>query len=147
MVKNIPTALYKQINRYLPIACVDLVITDGKSFLLVKRRNRPQRGKWWLPGGRILKNETLVSAVKRKVREETGLRARSIKELGTYEFFSAESEFLGIGRHNIAVSFIVKVAPGRVRLDGQSKDYFWAKCVSGSWHPYVRRVLRRAGFR
>jgi 8-oxo-dGTP diphosphatase len=53
---------------------VGAVILDGASrVLLVKRLHPPLEGHWSLPGGLVELGETLIQAVVREVREETGL--------------------------------------------------------------------------
>lgn len=50
------------------------VVRDGTGRLLVISRARPPaQGQWSIPGGRVQPAETLVDAVRREVREETGL--------------------------------------------------------------------------
>ena len=49
-----------------PLVSVDLIIENRlKQILLGKRVNRPAQGYWFVPGGRILKNETIKDAIKR----------------------------------------------------------------------------------
>jgi 8-oxo-dGTP diphosphatase len=48
-----------------------LIVRKGKLLLV---RNR--RGRWTLPGGRAKRDEKLRRAVKREVKEETGLAVR-----------------------------------------------------------------------
>ena len=52
-----------------------IAIIDGK-ILLVKRANPPEVGKWSIPGGHVLVNESLEHAVERELYEETGLRGK-----------------------------------------------------------------------
>jgi len=49
-----------------------LIVRDGL-VLLVRRGKEPFTGFWSLPGGRVEPGETMQDAVKREVREETGL--------------------------------------------------------------------------
>ena len=53
-----------------------LICNDEGQLLLLKRnpnRLKSIKGVWDLPGGRVQKNESLEDALKREVREETGL--------------------------------------------------------------------------
>lgn len=52
------------------------VVIDGDSVLLVRRAREPLKGKWSLPGGLVETGETLSSALRREIAEETGLRVR-----------------------------------------------------------------------
>lgn len=45
----------------------------GVDILLIRRKNEPYKGCWALPGGYMEINETLESAVRREVMEETGI--------------------------------------------------------------------------
>jgi 8-oxo-dGTP diphosphatase len=56
-----------------PIVGVGAVVIDGERVLLVRRCNEPSKGEWSIPGGAVEAGETLDAAVRREVREETGL--------------------------------------------------------------------------
>lgn len=49
------------------------VIADGRRLVLVERAHEPYRGWWGLPGGAVELGETVEEALRREVREETGL--------------------------------------------------------------------------
>ena len=49
-----------------------VVVKDGKA-LIVKRAHEPRKGEWSLPGGRVELGEALIDAVRREIKEETGL--------------------------------------------------------------------------
>ncbi|KMQ83250.1 nucleoside diphosphate-linked moiety x motif 18 [Lasius niger] len=50
-----------------------VVINDQGEVLMMQEAKASCSGKWYLPAGRVEKNENLISAVKREVLEETGL--------------------------------------------------------------------------
>jgi len=54
-----------------PLVAIDLLIKNSNGdILLGKRNNRPAMGYWFVPGGRILKNETFDVAFERIVKNE-----------------------------------------------------------------------------
>jgi ADP-ribose pyrophosphatase YjhB (NUDIX family) len=58
----------------VPVVAVGgVVVAPGPRVLLVERSKPPMVGQWTLPGGRLQKGETIVSAIEREVLEETGL--------------------------------------------------------------------------
>jgi 8-oxo-dGTP diphosphatase len=52
--------------------------------VLIKRGAEPWRGGWALPGGFIHADETLDEAAARELREETGVDASHLEQIGTY---------------------------------------------------------------
>lgn len=49
-----------------PLVSIDLVVRDLKNRILLGRRaNEPAKGKWFVPGGRIYKDESLADAFQR----------------------------------------------------------------------------------
>lgn len=65
------------------IRCVGAVVHDHRGrLLLVLRANEPGQGLWSLPGGKIEPGESERDAVRREVREETGLSVTVGAELG-----------------------------------------------------------------
>ena len=79
-----------------PLVSIDLVVQNAHGeVLLGQRLNRPAQGYWFVPGGRILKNESLDQAFHRLALTELGAafpRSRA-RFLGVYEHFYADSVF------------------------------------------------------
>ncbi|MEK7546606.1 MAG: NUDIX domain-containing protein [Patescibacteria group bacterium] len=146
--KKIPDKIYREIRRVFPIVCVDVVITNGKKFLLAKRTNQPEKNKWWIPGGRILKNELLKDAAFRVLKQETGLRGKTAKFLVFDELFHSPGYFPGATAHNIAFVFKMNISGNKkFNLDSQNSEAKWFSKIEPSWHPYVKRFLKEAGFK
>jgi len=68
-----------------PTLTVDAIIkTNDDKVVLVKRKNPPYKGWWALPGGIVEYGETVEEAVKREVKEETGLEVEIEKLVNVY---------------------------------------------------------------
>jgi ADP-ribose pyrophosphatase YjhB (NUDIX family) len=105
---RIPEELYQQFCRAMPLACVDLIVIDrGSRVLLLLRRNHPAFGEWWFPGGRVLYLETRRQAALRKLREECGIHAISADEIGTYDVMLDVRE-KGFTSHGVTTLFVMR---------------------------------------
>lgn len=131
----------------MPILCVDIIVVWRKKFLLLKRKNKPAQGLWWFPGGRVNKLETLEDAVKRKSKEEMGIDVKIDKSLGTETTIYPDGPF-DDRTHTVNVVFLVRplLKNHSVKLDDQSEDYQWFEKVDRKWHPYIKNVLKKAGY-
>jgi 8-oxo-dGTP diphosphatase len=54
------------------------------SVLLIKRKYAPFKGKWAIPGGFVLVDESLEEAVQRELKEETGIKIDYLEQLYTF---------------------------------------------------------------
>lgn len=122
----IPTELYSKIHELLPIVCIDLVIVKNGHILLLKRNRKPAEGQYWLPGGRMLRDETFVDGAKRLALGETGLHVDAIETLGVDNLMFPDDPF-GHGKGTHTVTVIVKCVPvdTEVKIDGNHDTYVW----------------------
>lgn len=90
MSKRLELQLFKTIIENTPLISIDLIVTnsEGKA-LLGQRENRPAQHFWFVPGGRIFKDESFEEAFKRITKEELGLEVRLNQSafMGVYEHF------------------------------------------------------------
>ena len=54
------------------------------SVLLIKRKYDPFKGMWAIPGGFVLNDESLETAVERELQEETGVTINYLEQLYTF---------------------------------------------------------------
>ena len=126
---KLPEKRYKALLRDSIICCVDGIIMDKEGkYLLVKRKNEPMRGEWWVPGGRAYKGEMLEEAFLRKMYEEVGIEVKILMPLGYYEE-QYDRGYLGISSHTISVLFSALALSEDIKLDSQSSDYKWSKSL------------------
>jgi colanic acid biosynthesis protein WcaH len=123
-MRVIPIDFYSKIIDAMPILCVDIVIKDMDRFLLVKRTREPLKGRWWVPGGRVWKGETITSATKRKIKEELGINVKVLEPIGYYERHFKESELgLESGIHTVSIVVTAKPLSFKIKLDNQSSAW------------------------
>jgi colanic acid biosynthesis protein WcaH len=82
----------------VPLVAVDLIIKNGSGeILLGKRCNSPAKGFWFVPGGRIRKNEQISEAITRISGSELGIVVHRewARLLGAFDHLYNDN-FLGI---------------------------------------------------
>jgi ADP-ribose pyrophosphatase YjhB (NUDIX family) len=95
------------------------VITDGRGRILMLRR--ADSGNWTLPGGMQELGESLPEAVRREVREETGLEVEIWGLVGLYTDPAHVMAYdNGEVRQEFAVIFRARLVGGELRADDES---------------------------
>ena len=130
----IPQALYDKIAKCLPIVSVEALITMDEALLFLKRNNRPAKGEWWFPGGRIRKGESLEQTLRRKVKEETGLTIISYKLINVYSRVFPE-------RHDIAIVYLCKCKNSEIKLNDEHSEYGFFKTMPEGLHRYLVETI------
>lgn len=77
-----------------PLISIDLIIRNSAGEVLLGRRlNAPARGFWFIPGGRIYKDETMAEAFKRIAHDELGIYTSidTATFIGPFEHFYDDS--------------------------------------------------------
>jgi colanic acid biosynthesis protein WcaH len=148
MSQHIPENLYHEILRNIPIACVDIVIISNGCALLVKRKEPPAKNQWWIPGGRVLKGETLRDAARRKALEEVGIDCHVGPIIETSETIFPDGPS-GIPIHSVNSCFLLypieDASKIQVVLDDNHDDCKWVRLIPEGLDAYVTRCLREAG--
>jgi 8-oxo-dGTP diphosphatase len=75
-----------------PTPAVAAIILRDREILMVRRGQEPGAGRWSIPGGSVELGETLEQALKREVREETGLEIEVGEFAGIAEVIVREGE-------------------------------------------------------
>ncbi|PTO75699.1 GDP-mannose mannosyl hydrolase [Vibrio splendidus] len=84
----LPLDTFKTIIESTPLISIDLIVRNSEGeVLLGKRLNRPAQGYWFVPGGRILKDELFITAFNRLIKVELGLDYAESKFSGVYQHF------------------------------------------------------------
>ena len=99
-----------------------VVVQDGRA-LIVKRAHEPRKGEWSLPGGHVHLGETLVDAVRREIKEETGLDV----EVGEIvEIFDRVHRLDGrVEYHFVIVDYVCRPIGGTLCAGDDAEDVAW----------------------
>lgn len=95
MIKQrLDTHTFQTVIAHTPLVSIDLIVenTQGQ-VLLGQRLNKPAKDFWFVPGGRILKDETMAQAFSRLTIEELGveLQLTDAQLIGPFEHFYADN--------------------------------------------------------
>ena len=104
-----PDGDFLQLIRMAPLVAMDVVLKDASGqVLLVERKDEPARGCYFVPGGRIRKNEKIAAAFRRIVMAELGLSIgfESAVLLGLYQHIYDTNRFEeeGTGTHYVVLA-------------------------------------------
>jgi colanic acid biosynthesis protein WcaH len=122
---------FLQIVKNTPLVSIDLIIKDPDGHVLVGVRvNEPARGFYFVPGGRIQKNERIREAFARILTTETGCQASfdDAVLLGVYEHiydtnFHREP---GFGTHYVVLGYQLQLDRRPVLTpDAQHTTFAW----------------------
>lgn len=137
---------YKNLLRYFPVPTVEVVFFDKtmKKTLLFRRNNQPLKGVFFSMGGRILKNEQLLEAAVRKVKEEIGVIVNPKKLFfgGVQDEIHTKSIFPNIGYHCINIYFGYILNEERIVLDSQHSEARWFSVSNKKIHYFVKNKIR-----
>ena len=138
---------FKTIIEHTPLVSIDLVVYNQKGqVLLGYRNNRPAQGYWFVPGGRIQKDESMSAAFRRL----------TLNELGT-EFCLEQAEFIGpfehfytdnvsgddFSTHYIALGYRLLIDGALLALaKEQHSQYTWMEVDELLNHPNVHKHSR-----
>lgn len=104
---------------------VKALIFNDEGLCLLLKRAKPYVGqkicKWDIPGGRIIPGEKTEKALKREIKEETGLVLEKINKI------LAVQDILRVkGKHTVRVTYQAQCKLGKIKLDsGEHSVYQW----------------------
>ena len=123
-------AKFTEVIKNSPLVSIDLVIENHNGqALLGERLNRPAKGNWFVPGGRILKNESMADAFKRLTQEELGqtFSIDTAQLLGPFDHFYTDNVFdESFSTHYVAIAYKLKINTPLTQLpQKQHGQYKW----------------------
>ena len=110
---------------------------EERRVLLVERANPPGQGLWAVPGGQLKPGETLVEAVRREVREETGLEVAVDDVVWV-------GESIGPGSppewHYTIIDFSAQVVGGNLQAGDDARRVEWVALEALETRPMVETM-------
>lgn len=113
---------------------------EGKLFLM---QSHKWGGQYCVPGGHIEMGETVEQAVKREVKEETGLDVRDLEFLCFQECID-DAGFHEKGRHFLFFDYACRTEDTEVVLNDEAEAYVWVSLDDAFTLPierYTRKLL------
>jgi len=143
---------FRQAVEMLPLVSIDLLLRDGAgNYLTGLRANPPAQGAWFVPGGRIRKNEPLRDALRRIVHDELGptLPELAWKPRGVYEHFYGTNFAGEAGRstHYVVLAYEAELSLDTASLPlVQHNGYRWLPgeviAADPGVHPYTQAYFK-----
>ena len=99
------------------------IVRDGK-VLVVRRARPPAHGVYTLPGGVVELGETLVEAVAREIREETGMAIEPVALAGFRESVVRDAQDR-VERHFVILCFAARWQAGEPMLNEELSEAHW----------------------
>jgi colanic acid biosynthesis protein WcaH len=122
---------FQNLVRHAPLFAIDLVVVNEQRQLLVgQRNNAPAKGYWFVPGGRVFKNESLEAAFERISQQELGyvLARKQAVLLGLFDHFYPDSAFSdSVSTHYINATHLIQLSSqvlSKLPLE-QHQSYRW----------------------
>ena len=130
MTQRLDESTFKTVVASTPLVSIDLIVRNSNDqVLLGLRTNRPAKGFWFVPGGRICKDETFEQAFLRLTQVELGVSIPISKAslLGPYQHLYTDnfsgSEF---STHYVVLGYQIELdVPLSGLPDEQHQNYQW----------------------
>ena len=129
-------------SQQFPEPTVGALIFNPKGEIFLMKSNK-WRNKYVIPGGHIEIGEKMEGALKREIKEETGLVIYDIKFLLFQEFIF--DKIFWKKRHFIFFDFVAKTISSKIKLNKEGQEYIWVtlkKALKLPIEPYTRKALK-----
>ena len=108
-----------------PEATVGALVVNERGEVLIVRSHK-WGDKYTVPGGHIELGERAEDAIRREVKEETGLEAEPVELLIVQQAIYPKD--FHKHEHYVFMDFVLKAKSSKVQLDGRElQDYVWVR--------------------
>jgi ADP-ribose pyrophosphatase YjhB (NUDIX family) len=106
----------------IPISTVGALIYNPAGEVLMIRTHK-WSNLWGIPGGKIKWGETAEDALKREIREETGLAVRDVRFVLVQDCIHSKEFFRDA--HFVLLNYTAQSDGGVVTLNDEAEEYQW----------------------
>jgi 8-oxo-dGTP diphosphatase len=111
-----------------PLIGVGGVVIHRNRVLLVRRKREPLKGEWSIPGGLVEIGEELGQAVRRELREETGLEVEPVEVLAVFDrIMRGGRGGARVRYHFVIVDYACRRKRGRLSPSSDVTDARWVR--------------------
>lgn len=130
-------------QKYPEITVGALIFNPEGKILLIK--SHKWKGKYTIPGGHIEYGETIEEALKREIKEETGLDIYDIEFVCIQEFIFDNAFWKK--KHFIFLDYVCKTDSKDVKLNEEAEECAWFTLEEALNNPevenYTKRLIRK----
>jgi colanic acid biosynthesis protein WcaH len=138
--------------KHTPLVSVDLIVSrPNGEILLGYRKNKPAQNTWFVPGGKIMKDERISAALRRVARTELGveLNPDQARFKGVYEHLYTDNfaGAPGVSTHIVVIAFETLVTmEDKIIGDDQHAQFKWWSVpellAAPDVHPYTKAYFK-----
>lgn len=121
---------FKNVIEKTILFAFDFIVLYQKKILLLKRNNSPAKNYWFVPGGRVYKNEKMNFAIKRILKNELNISTNnifSLKSGSLYEHIYKKDNIFGdsdLDTHYVVQTILIELKNiNNMKLDLQSSSF------------------------
>ncbi len=111
-----------------PLVGVGGVVIHRQRVLLIRRGAEPLKGHWSLPGGMLELGEELEEALRRELKEETGLDVEPLAMLTVFDrIMRGGPDGRRVRYHYVIVDYVCRWQGGRLAPASDVLDACWVR--------------------
>lgn len=111
-----------------PLVGVGGVVIHRKRVLLIRRKREPLKGEWSIPGGLVELGEELHQAVRRELKEETGLEVEPLEIMAVFDrIMRVPRGPARVQYHFVIVDYACRWKRGRISPSSDVVDARWVR--------------------
>lgn len=135
----------------VPLCSIDILLKKNNRYLMCLRKNKPAKNYFFVPGGRILKNEKYESTIRRILKNELNIKTKipKYKIIGIYNHIYKDNVFdkKGVNTHYFVCAIKIEYKKNIfIKIDKQHSKYvFMSKkeiLTNKKVHKFAKLYLR-----